>query len=375
MDCVDKLLRADIECLSAHADTLAALQQVLLSASTDPAWLAMEHAAYGFANAARTLTAFIRHQALALMSEPAASENRTARAAVMQAAASILIAAAGHPSARQWLEKSPEARELACALQNLPPHISEHVPLIHGGNALATITSNEKEAYSKADAGSVACDSDLIPALEWLHASPTTTEQEDIMKTCRLVNRTKKSVNSPLKYCAQQELTLDAAEVNSGCMFDGSHTSPGHDGNDSAALEPLHSPPPQATVVIEPFLEMYRRSRYALGSSSAARLKLPSLSQRPTAAKNYTVMAPLHPSIGTCVRPYYYGSQASTYCPEAKLSTQRCAEEYFNDRNIPHVAQPVQQNESEDVHNQTLVHAHFQVRYKSVPTMCWIVAA
>eukprot|EP00892_Ulva_mutabilis_P008704 jgi/Ulvmu1/6205/UM028_0061.1 len=276
MDCVNALLRADVESLSEHADALAALQRVMLSARSDFSWLATDEAADGFVHAAKTLVSFLRQQALSLMSDASASEQRAARAAIMQAGVSMLAAVAGHPSARQWLHAMPEARQLACALQNLPPHMSEHAPLIEGGRAMQRTFFDVIGQPSRSCSESDAEESDHIFPHAQLPASTSSDQKAPAQSRAqglfgRARDRAEIIAMSSSGHTAvggDHQSAINEASTDFQCV-------PWNDSGDGCTIQPVCMSPPQATVVIEPFLEMYRRSRHAALTSETEQTSLP----------------------------------------------------------------------------------------------------
>lgn len=266
MDCVDRLARASVDALSEHTDVLAALQSVLLAERDNSCWLVTDDAACGFVHAARTLVSFLRDQTMSLVSVPSPSEHAVARSAVMQAAVSLLIAVAGHPSARQWLHDMPEAGQLACALQNLP-RVPQHIPLVHGGRTLHQLIYASAFTCMREDLSSDC--SDTGAAFQPLQH----TESSSLNNPIDLLTRNSTSdlcslgAEVPIT-CHRRSSAVDAMDQScTDLVSAGSHSSPLREDWDHSIIDPIHAPSPEATVIVEPFLEMYRRSRSAVGSN------------------------------------------------------------------------------------------------------------
>lgn len=266
MDCVHSLARANVDALSEHADALEALQNILLVESSNFNWLATDDAADGFVHAARTLVSFLREQAMSLMTLASPSEHPAARAAVMQAALSILVAVAGHPAASQWLQIMPEAAQLACALQNLPPHRPEHVPLVHGGHALKNMICCSSGTCENAGPSSDCNESAAEVAT--LQLSVSTSSCDPLMFQPRLSSGCI-NVADVSNLCHRTSPVFEE-ERSDAHLVSGSHGSPLL--HDCAIIEPSNASPPETTVIVEPFLELYRRSRNAAERSMAASL-------------------------------------------------------------------------------------------------------
>lgn len=276
MNCVDRLALASVDALSEHTDVLATLQSVLLAERDNSGWLVTDDAACGFVHAARTLVSFLRDQAMSLMSVSSPTEHAVARSAVMQAAVSLLIAVAGHPSARQWLHDMPEAGQLASALQNLPRRVPEHIPLVHGGKRLHQLIHASASTSVREDFSSDCGDTDAAFQISQCSNNSSLNNPIDLPQPNSTSDLSSVDAETPITYHLRSP-AIDAMDQScTDIVSAGSQSKPLRDNWDHSIIDPICAPSPEATVIVEPFLEMYRRSRSAAGSNpTTARPGLP----------------------------------------------------------------------------------------------------